>query len=89
MNNLTEEQITLLSGVLNTLDECEQFFRLRDRMNARVHLARPRYSPITKEVTKAIRDLHVLLDVPGDERGLEEEEEGEPESEVGFAPRDY
>lgn len=60
-SGFTLEQLDTLEEVLHALTVCEDHFRLRDRANAHLHLAAPRYSPITRMVSKAARDLSTLL----------------------------
>lgn len=87
-SNFSAEETEKLVKVLGTLQEVEVFLKLRDRMNARVHLALPRYSPITKEVSKAVKTLVELVDAPSVKSEPEEDEDGESEAD-GFAPRYY
>jgi hypothetical protein len=43
------------------LGEVEILLLLRDRMNAKIHLARPKYSPLTTTVSRTVKNLATLL----------------------------
>lgn len=43
--------------VMRALNASKEFFEARDRMNAKVHLDEPRYSPITVLVKAALEQV--------------------------------
>lgn len=50
-----------LEKILDTLDRAESFHRHRDEMNAAVHLAETRYSPLTGELSAQVDRVGSLL----------------------------
>lgn len=55
-------------AVLTALTEALRFFKLRDQMNAKVHLSSPRWSPITiamRDGMEAWRRLHPQEEADG------------------------
>jgi hypothetical protein len=46
--------IVLISEMADALSEALEFFVARDEMNAKVHLASPRWSPITEQCRRAL-----------------------------------
>lgn len=57
----------------DAIESAEEFHRLRDRMNAQLHLAREaRYSPLTNELTAAKERISAILDLAPAEQGKEE-----------------
>lgn len=54
--------------VYDVLDRAVEFHRLRDEMNAQLHLAKQvRYSPLTNELINQRNRLHELLELKVDE----------------------
>ncbi len=58
---LDKERAFELQKIRDTLEVVEEFFVKRDEMNAQVHLAQVRLSPITERVQSAITDVNALL----------------------------
>lgn len=62
-----EVSIALLNRINAALLSCESFFRRRDAMNAEIHLAVPRMSPITQLVidrrAELVTDVLLALDI--------------------------
>jgi hypothetical protein len=85
-SNLTPEQLDILEEVLRTLTLCENHFRLRDRANAALFLATPKYSPITKAVARTAKSLTAMLD--GDQIASADEDSESTESEPPMEPVD-
>jgi hypothetical protein len=61
-NRLTPEELEILEAALHALDQCEKHFKNRDRANAGIHLANPKWSPITRLTSKSAKELMELLD---------------------------
>lgn len=81
-----QEELDALEEALHALSTAETHFRLRDKANAQLHLAAPKYSPITKLMTRAARQLSILLD--GDQISLVNEDSESSESEPPAVPVD-
>jgi hypothetical protein len=66
-DRLTPEELEILESALHALDQCERHFKNRDRANAGIHLANPKWSPITRLTGKSAKELMELLDASRDE----------------------
>ena len=72
--NVCDVDLGDLQKIYDALGEASEFFRYRDRMNARVHLAKEtRFSPLTSVVDMARERLETIIgcnlrrDVPRDD----------------------
>lgn len=50
-----------LEGVYNVLQDAQTHFVFRDQANAALHMAVPRWSPLTEAVMRAVRELATVL----------------------------
>ncbi len=59
-----EIQRSDLEKIYDAINEATEFFKRRDEMNAKIHLAEEiRYSPITSRLINERMRLEVLLDI--------------------------
>lgn len=85
-SGFTPAELDVLEDAVQALTICENHFRLRDKANAQLHLAAPKYSPITKMVAKAARQLAILID--GGQIASENEDSEVHETEPSVEPVD-
>lgn len=61
LDNLTDDEYKVIMDAFETLRTVEEHYVLRDRANAKIHMARVRLSPLTRAVIRATKNLSAIL----------------------------